>query len=83
MITLTEKRLSELLDEVRTELVQRLLTDQKTELDYISQTQVCGLLDISLSTLTGMKVPRYVIIPKKVVRYKRSELKAFMDSCRE
>ena len=83
MITLTDKRLSELLDEVRADLVQRLLTEQKTELDYISQTQVCGLLDISLSTLTSLKLPRYVLIPKKVVRYKLSEVMAFVKASRE
>ena len=83
MITLTDKQLSDLLSEVRAELVQRIYTQEKDELDYISQTQVCGLLDISLSTLSKISLKRHVLIPKKVVRYKRSELKAFMDSCRE
>ena len=83
MITLTEKQLAGLLEEVKSELVQSLIVAHKDEFDFITPAQAGGLLDISAQTLAKIKLPRYVLAAKSVVRYKLSEVLAHIKASRE
>ena len=51
--------------------------------EWMSQMEVCGMLDIRSNTLERLPIKRYVLIPKTLIRYKTSEVLDFLKSVRE
>lgn len=51
--------------------------------EWMSQMEVCGMLDIRSNTLERLPITRYVLIPKTLIRYKTSEVLDFLKSVRE
>ena len=83
MITLTPSQLSSIINDARSELVRMLITEHKNEFDFISPAQAAGLLDVSAPTMLKLKIPRYVFAAKTIVRYKLSEVLAYIAASRE
>lgn len=70
----------ELLDRAVAELIA-----QSLDL-YLSPAQVAGMLNINPTTLASIDrtlLPRYVLIEGKVVRYKLSEVRDYLEGRRE
>jgi len=82
-INLTPDQEKRIIKEAVAELVQLLITQHKNEWDYISPAQAAGILDVNPKTLIGMKIPRYVLVVGKVVKYRLSEVMAFLQTTRE
>ena len=51
--------------------------------EWMSQMEVCGMLDIRSNTLERLPIKRYVLIPKTLIRYQLSEVLDFLKSVRE
>lgn len=76
MITLNPLQLSILLDETRKELVAMLMTENRDELTLISPAQAAGLLDVNPKTLTDLNIPRVVLVPNRIVKYRMADIRA-------
>ncbi len=81
--TLTPEQMAEVIRGVtlsaKAEVIKRLNEDY----DLLSASQVCGMLDITANTLMKLPLSRYPLIPGKIVRYKRSEIAAYLEKIRE
>lgn len=82
-ITLTPEQEREIIREAKNELVIHLITQHKDELDYISPAQAAGILDVNPKTLMGLKIPRYVLVVGKVIKYRLSEVLAYLQTTKE
>jgi len=59
-----------------------LLKQSIMQNEFMSQAQVCGLLDISQRTLDSLKIPRYSI-SSNCIRYRSADVLKFIESKRE
>jgi len=50
--------------------------------EFMTQAQVCGLLNISQRTLDELKIPRYAI-SSNCIRYRSSDVLELIESKRE
>lgn len=82
-LPLTDKQIASLIKEARAELVERLITECKDELDLITTAQAAGILDVNPVTLSKLPIPRYVFVAGKLVKYRLSEVRAYVESRRE
>lgn len=82
-LNLSDKQLADLIKEVKAELVERLVTECKDELDLITTSQASGILDVNPQTLSKLPIPRYVFVAGKLVKYRLSEVRAYVASTRE
>ena len=82
-ITLTPEQERAIVREAKAELVASLITQHKNDWDYISPAQAAGILDVNPKTLMGLPIHRYPIVVGKVVKYRLSEVLAFVQSTRE
>lgn len=82
-ITLTPEQEREIVREARNELVIHLITQHKDEFDYISPAQAAGILDVNPKTLMGLPIPRYVLVVGKVIKYRISEVLAYLKTTKE
>lgn len=81
MITLPDERMETLLAEVRADLVRTILTEKADHLNLLTGAQVCGILNINQKTLDTIRaIPRVIIIPGSVIRYRLSDVEAFISS---
>jgi hypothetical protein len=82
MITLTPERMEILLADVRNDLVARILTEKADRLTLLSGAQVCGILNVNQKTLDTLNapIPRVVIIPGSVIRYRLSDVERYIES---
>ena len=83
MITITPELEAKIVKEARADLVNALLTKHKNEFNFISPSQAAGLLDISINTLLGLPIPRYAIVPRKIIKYRISEILAYLKTIKE
>lgn len=82
MITLSKDEMSGLLEGVKADLVRALLQDLSSELQLLTQAQVCGILDVTVTTLNTLPIPKVQVIQGKVIRYRVSDVVAFLESRR-
>jgi hypothetical protein len=82
-IELSPAQVAEIISEARADLVRSLITQHKDDFDYISPAQTAGILDVNPKTLSTLPIPRYVISVGKVVKYRLSEVRAYLTSIRE
>lgn len=83
-VTLTPEQEKRIIKEAKAELVASLITQHKNDWDYISPAQAAGILDVNSKTLLNMKkIHRYPIVVGKVVKYRLSEVLAYVQSTRE
>jgi hypothetical protein len=80
MITLSPPQLKDLLDETRKELVGTILADHGDALKLVSPSQAAGILDVTTTTLGRLPIPRVVIDAKRMVRYRLSDIRAFIEA---
>lgn len=78
MITLTADQLESLLTTARRELVAKLISGHREEITLISPAQAAGLLDVTVNTLSSLHIPRVVIVPHRVVKYRLADIRAFI-----
>jgi hypothetical protein len=78
-ITLTESQLDTLIETARAEIVASILAKQHERLTLVSKAQAAGLLDVDSKTLDGLPIPRVVIVPKKKICYRLSDLAEFIE----
>lgn len=82
MITLSKDDMSSLLENVRADLVRALLQDLSPDLQLLTQAQVCGILDVTVTTLNTLPIPKVQVIQGKVIRYRASDVIEFLESRR-
>lgn len=85
-LPLTESQIAQIVADARQDIVTHVIASHKDDLDTISTAQAGGILDISAATLSNIprkQLPRYVIIPNKVVKYRLSEVRAYLATTRE
>lgn len=89
-ITLTPAQEKQLMAEAKAELVEALITRKHPifkvgeEWDFLLECELCGILKINRRTLLTLKIPRYPVgTGNKIVYYRLSEAKAFIESLRE
>jgi len=82
-IHLTKTQTEELIESARADVVKHILTECREQLCLLSVQQASGMLDCTPQTLLNMKLPRIVLIPNKVVRYKLSDVLDFIAASRE
>ena len=80
---MTADQKKSVVSEAKAELVAYLIAQHKQDFDYISPAQVAGMLDVSLQTLIKLNIPRYVMVVGKVVKYRLSEVRAYLQTTRE
>jgi len=78
-ITLTDTQLDTLIETARAEIVASILAKQHERLTLVSKAQAAGLLDVDSKTLDGLPIPRVVIVPKKKICYRLSDLAEFIE----
>lgn len=74
--------LESLIKETRSELVRQLLGERRDDLQLLTQSQVCGILDVTPATLNTLPIPKITIVLGKVVRYLASDVAEFLKSRR-
>ena len=82
-VTLNTAQLEQIMDEARAEVVKTILAKNMDELTLISKSQAAGILDVDGKTLDAMKIPRVVLVPKKKIAYRLSDIKAAIERCME
>lgn len=82
-IHLTTTQTKELIKDARADVVAHLLQEHRDDLRLLSAQQVAGMLDVNPKTLTAMKIPRVVLIPNKVIKYKLQDVADFIAANRE
>lgn len=83
MISLTDQQTERLLEQVKSEMVTALICQHKDALDFITPAQAAGILNVQPSTLLKLPIRRHAIVPKTVVRYKLSEILAYLETVSE
>lgn len=83
IINLTPEMEQKIVSEARNALVRHLITQHKDEFDYISPSQAAGMLDVNPKTLSGLPIKRYVLVTNKVVKYRISEVLAYIKTTKE
>lgn len=83
MITLTPQQEAYIIRQAVAETVATLISQHKDEFDYISPAQAAGMIDVNPKTLSGLPIKRYVLVPNKVVKYRLSEVRAYLQTTKE
>lgn len=78
-INLTAAQTKELIKDARSDIVAHILQEHRDDLRLLSVQQVAGMLDVNPKTLTAMKIPRVVLIPNKVIKYKLADVVKFIN----
>ncbi|RYD19610.1 MAG: hypothetical protein EOP88_18295 [Verrucomicrobiaceae bacterium] len=78
-INLTDQQTATLIREARDEFVAYLIREHAAQVKLLSPAQVCGLLDIRNSTLTGLNIPR-VNLGGKTIKYRLSDVTTYIES---
>ena len=82
-IHLSTTQTKDLIRDARADVVAHLLQEHRDDLRLLSVQQVAGMLDVNPKTLTAMKIPRVVLIPNKVIKYKLQDISDFIAANRE
>lgn len=82
-IKISPEQERQIVRDAKNELVQHLITQHKDEFDYISPAQAAGILDVNPATMRTLKIPRYVLVPNKVIKYRLSEVLAYLQTTKE
>lgn len=86
-IQLGPDQIQAMIESAKREVVQHIIAQHKDELDFISQAQAGGILDVSAKTLIDIpatKLPRYNVAPfGKAIRYRLSDVQRYAKSCQE
>lgn len=82
-ITVTPKERQWLLERAAQILASELKATAKEMSECVSPSKAAGMLDVNSKTLDGLKIPKRVLIPNKVVRYRKADLESYLDSIRE
>jgi hypothetical protein len=89
-LQLSPDQLKSLMDDVRAELVESLITRKHPtfkdgeEWDYLLECEVCGIMKINRRTLQSLKINRYPIgTGNKLTYYRLSEVHAYLQSLKE
>lgn len=59
-------------------LAEQLISEYRGDLELFSPAQVAGILDLSIKTLATLDIPRVTIVPNKIIRYRLSDVKAWL-----
>lgn len=79
-IALTAAERADFIAQVRKEFVAELISQHKQDFDLISPAQAAGILDVAPNTLRNIAgLNPITIIPRKVIKYKLSEIKALLE----
>jgi predicted DNA-binding transcriptional regulator AlpA len=70
----------EIADEAKGELVRELIEQNREAVQLLSPAQVCGILDMNPTTLNKTDMPRVVLSGGKMIRYRLSDVRAFIES---
>lgn len=72
MISLSNDQLNQLINDTRAELVYRLMTEHRDNLELLTPIEVCALLGITQPTLAKLKdgPPRVSLIVNGIIRYR-------------
>ena len=68
-----------IVSKAQAQMVQMLIDDYRDDLQLVSPSRACGILDVSTKTLAEMRIPRIVIVPNKVIRYRLSDISAYLE----
>jgi len=82
-LNLTPAERAEVLKAAAAQLAERLYTENRDDLQIISKTRAAGILDVDVHTLDKIGLPRVVLSIGKLVKYRLSDISAFIDSRRE
>lgn len=77
-ISLTKSERQALIDSARADAVRALIAEHGDDLKLVSPSQAAGLIDCNVKTLDSIGIPKVVLSPT-IIRYKLSDLKAFID----
>ena len=69
----------EMVEEAKAEIVRQLIDENRGDVALLTPSQVMGLLNVNHQTLSGMNLPRIEIIPKRVIRYRLSDIRAALE----
>lgn len=78
-VTLTPDQLDDLIDRSRAEIVASVLAKHGSDITLVSKAQAAGLLDVDSKTLDSLNIPRVVLVPKKKISYRLSDLAKFIE----
>ena len=77
-LELTKEDHKRLLDSAKKEIVARILSDNRDDLQLVSPTQAAGILDVNIKTLDALPIPRVEVVAGRVVRYRLSDIRKFL-----
>jgi hypothetical protein len=77
-LALTADQIGALMDEARAEIVASILAKHADSLTLVSKAQAAGLLDLDTKTLDSLPIPRVVIVPKKKIAYRLTDIAKFI-----
>ena len=78
-LELTKAQTAELIESARREMVERLMIEYRGAVTLLSVQQTAGLLDCNPKTLLSMGIPRVVLVPNKVIKYRLADLQQFIQ----
>lgn len=81
-MNLSPALLAQVLDEAKTELVGKLLTEFQ-EIRLLTVTQTAAMLDITTQTLTGLSIPQVRLTPTSSIRYRLSDVRDYIERNRK
>jgi len=79
-ITIPRAMIRDFVKEARAQLIEELITAHREEIQLLTAAQVCGILDVNPKTLSTTPIPRVVVVPNKVIRYRLADVKKFIAS---
>lgn len=81
MITLTDDEKKSLFQKALDRLVEYLIRNFSSDLQLLTPSQVCGLLNINQKTLDILKdgPPRVTIVAGAVIRYRACDVAAYIE----
>lgn len=78
MITLTQLQTADIIETVKSGLIEALLLDLKSDLQLLTTPQVCGLLNVDPRTLLSLRIPR-VTLKVGQYRYRACDVAKFIN----
>ena len=79
-VQLTDEQMRELARGARQDVAVSLINEWRDELELLSPSQVCGILDVNSKTLATLDIPKVTVIPGKVHRYRASVVAAWIKA---
>lgn len=67
-----------LIESAKAEIVRSLLAENRDDLSLLSPSQAAGILDLNVTTLGTLGIPRIELAPK-MIRYRVADIRKFLS----